>query len=371
MRDLSGPAPGRRAAPAAARRRRRLPRRARPGRRVAAADGRALGVSVNALVHHFGSQGGDGRRRAAPGDRGPEGRAGAAGCAASPTCRWPTCCGGGGGGSTPRRRTWRSSASASRRPRSTPPSSGLPGDVRADQIGVWRANIEQRLVAEGVAPAVARASRRRSSRRCSPASSSTCSPPANAAASPERWTPRSPPSTSECSTPSECQGFGVRTPSTPMDSNTRMDVVLDGLRGERCRADDQVGGLLRQHHHRGVDVAVGDVRHRPRRRRPGCRAGRARASCRGRRPTSSSTPIRHVHDGCSAVSASRATQARISSSVSTAGPGDSSPPSNGANAGWARMRRAWRIASTHSRRSCVGRQVVEAQRRLDPRRRAT
>ena len=34
--------------------------------------------------------------------------------------------------------------------------SGLPGDVRADQIGVWRANIEQRLVAEGMEPAAAR-----------------------------------------------------------------------------------------------------------------------------------------------------------------------------------------------------------------------
>lgn len=34
--------------------------------------------------------------------------------------------------------------------------SGLPGDVRADQIGVWRANIEQRLTAEGMDPAVAR-----------------------------------------------------------------------------------------------------------------------------------------------------------------------------------------------------------------------
>ena len=34
--------------------------------------------------------------------------------------------------------------------------SGLPGDVRADQIGVWRANIEQRLVAEGMDPAAAR-----------------------------------------------------------------------------------------------------------------------------------------------------------------------------------------------------------------------
>ena len=35
----------------------------------------------------------------------------------------------------------------------------------------------------------------------------------------------------------------------------------DGLRGQRGVAQDQVGGLLRGHHDRGVDVAVGDVRH--------------------------------------------------------------------------------------------------------------
>ena len=34
--------------------------------------------------------------------------------------------------------------------------SGLPGDVRADQIGVWRSNLEQRLVAEGLDRAAAR-----------------------------------------------------------------------------------------------------------------------------------------------------------------------------------------------------------------------
>ena len=39
----------------------------------------------------------------------------------------------------------------------------------------------------------------------------------------------------------------------------------------------------------------------------------------------SSTPILAVHDGCSAVSASARTQSRISSSVSTDGPGESSP----------------------------------------------
>ena len=110
--------------------------------------------------------------------------------------------------------------------------SGLPGDVRADQIGAVAGEHRAAPRRRGHGPAAGGASRRRSSRRCSPASSSTSSPPANAAASPERWRPRSPTSTSECSTPSECQACGVRTPSTPMDSNTRMDVVLDGLRGQ-------------------------------------------------------------------------------------------------------------------------------------------
>jgi AcrR family transcriptional regulator len=32
---------------------------------------------------------------------------------------------------------------------------GLPGHVRADQISLWRSNIEQRLIAEGVPPAIA------------------------------------------------------------------------------------------------------------------------------------------------------------------------------------------------------------------------
>ena len=62
-------------------------------------------------------------------------------------------------------------------------------------------------------------------------------------------------------------------------------------------------------------------------------------------------PIFAVQEGCSAVSASLRTQSRISSSVSTDGPGESSPPLNGANAGWLRMLRATRTTSTHSRRS--------------------
>src|ERR1700751_1299399 len=62
-------------------------------------------------------------------------------------------------------------------------------------------------------------------------------------------------------------------------------------------------------------------------------------------------PIAQVHEGCSAVSASRATHARISSSVDTDGPGDSSPSLYGSNAGWLRMCRAILMASVHSCRS--------------------
>ena len=65
----------------------------------------------------------------------------------------------------------------------------------------------------------------------------------------------------------------------------------------------------------------------------------------------SSMPILAVHDGCRAVSASARTQSRICSSVSTDGPGESSPSLYGANAGWLRMSRATRTASTHSLRS--------------------
>ena len=65
----------------------------------------------------------------------------------------------------------------------------------------------------------------------------------------------------------------------------------------------------------------------------------------------SSVPILAVHEGCKAVSASARTQSRISSSVSTPGPGDSSPPLYGANAGWLRISRDVRMASTHSLRS--------------------
>ncbi len=63
-------------------------------------------------------------------------------------------------------------------------------------------------------------------------------------------------------------------------------------------------------------------------------------------------PILAVHDGCSAVSASLATQDRICSGVSTSGPGEISPELYGAKAGWAKIFLATPMASTHSRRSC-------------------
>src|SRR6478735_6716059 len=66
---------------------------------------------------------------------------------------------------------------------------------------------------------------------------------------------------------------------------------------------------------------------------------------------SESGPSFAVHEGCSAVSASAATHARISVAVDTDGPGEVSPALNGASADWLRMSRATRIASTHSRRS--------------------
>ncbi len=75
-------------------------------------------------------------------------------------------------------------------------------------------------------------------------------------------------------------------------------------------------------------------------------------------------PIRAVHDGWSAVSASRATQSRISSSVVTTGPGDVSPPLYGSIAGWLRMCRATRIGLDPLAAVLVGREVVEAQRRV-------
>ena len=75
-------------------------------------------------------------------------------------------------------------------------------------------------------------------------------------------------------------------------------------------------------------------------------------------------PIRAVHDGCSAVSASRATQARISSSVATDGPGDISPPLYGAIAGWSRISPGDPDRLDPLAPVLLGREVVEAQRRM-------
>ena len=52
--------------------------------------------------------------------------------------------------------------------------------------------------------------------------------------------------------------------SEPRHSGRDVPVERDGLGGERRLAQDEVGGLLGQHHDRRVDVAVGHVRHRGR-----------------------------------------------------------------------------------------------------------
>src|SRR5699024_12644135 len=66
---------------------------------------------------------------------------------------------------------------------------------------------------------------------------------------------------------------------------------------------------------------------------------------------SEADPIFAVLDGWSAVSASFATHSKISSSVSTEGPGEISPALYGSNDGCDKICREMRIASTHSRRS--------------------
>ncbi len=78
-----------------------------------------------------------------------------AGWPATRPSRRPTCCASGGGGSTPRPSTSPSSAWAWRPRRSTPRAAGVPGQVRAEQVGLWRTDIEQRLVAEGLSPSAA------------------------------------------------------------------------------------------------------------------------------------------------------------------------------------------------------------------------
>ena len=77
-----------------------------------------------------------------------------------------------------------------------------------------------------------------------------------------------------------------------------------------------------------------------------------------------------VQEGCSAVSASRATQSRICSSDSTSGPGEISPPSNAARAGWPRMLAGHADRLDPLAAVLVGGQVVEPQRRVRARVRA-
>ena len=96
-------------------------------------------------------------------------------------------------------------------------------------------------------------------------------------------------------------------------------------RRQRGVAQDQVGGLLGDHHDRRVDVAVGDVGHGRGVDDPQAVQAVHPHRWPGRPPTSAPVPIAQVHDGCRAVSPSRRTQSRICSSVRTAGPGDSSP----------------------------------------------
>ena len=150
---LSGPArPDVERRAAAARRGRRLPRRARAGRRVAAPDGDAARRQRQRPRPPLRLEGGSGRRGAAAGRPRSRQDVAAPWLRRRPTRRRPTCCGGGGGGSTPRRRTWPWSGSASRRPRSTPPSAVCRVTCAPSRSALWRADIEQRLVAEGMEP---------------------------------------------------------------------------------------------------------------------------------------------------------------------------------------------------------------------------
>ena len=115
---------------------------------------RALGVSVNALVHHFGSKSGivvAALNRAVEVQAAVHDRW---------VARYP--------GSTQAdllRRWWRwINASPSNlalvrlgieAAALDATTTGLPGEVRADQIGLWRMNIEQKLVADGMTPDLA------------------------------------------------------------------------------------------------------------------------------------------------------------------------------------------------------------------------
>ena len=136
---------------------------------------------------------------------------------------------------------------------------------------------------------------------------------------------------------------------------------------ERRVARDQVGGLLGEHHHRGVDVAVRDVRHRRTRRRPAARRGRGPASSAGRRPIGRRCP--------SAPCTTDGARSRRRARPSRGSPRPSRPP------GRVRSRRR-RVRLERGLAEdppgdpdrldplapvLVGREVVEAERRMDAR----
>jgi AcrR family transcriptional regulator len=115
---------------------------------------RALGVSVNALVHHFGSKSGI---VVAALDRAAEVQAT---IHERWLARYPD-----SSQADLLRRWWRwinaSPANLAlvrlgiEAAALDATTTGLPGDVRADQIGLWRVNIEQKLVGDGIPPEVA------------------------------------------------------------------------------------------------------------------------------------------------------------------------------------------------------------------------
>ena len=116
-----------------------------------------------------------------------------------------------------------------------------------------------------------------------------------------------------------------------MSRGRRVPIEVDIGGSQRRVAEDEIGRLLRDHHDGRENVGVGDVGE-DRRVDDAQTLESVHAHVRRIDDRMSSVPILAVHEGCSAVSASRATQSRISSSVVTLGPGESSPPLKGAKA---------------------------------------
>ena len=112
---------------------------------------KSLGVSVNALVHHFGTKDDivvAALRRAVD----VQDQVQARWTARNPGSRRPNCSGAGGDGSTPRRRTWRWCDSGSRPPPSTRPRP----DCR-DRCGPIRSGCGDRTSSSAWSPRVSRA----------------------------------------------------------------------------------------------------------------------------------------------------------------------------------------------------------------------